>query len=191
MKSLRYALLLPFFQLTVAVTCHIYDAHVYRAGVLRDRAVDNMIYLDQHIPAWPGRVKQGINFPAVVLAWPVDMGVLIYGYNSEFTAFGIYPQDLAFFAGVVLLWGWIGSQIDKRRRPITKKPWPVKISVAGSLSGLVFGAINGVYAVHLLRNEWRPERDVGAFGIFWSLALLGYFIWRLARFRIAAGVAAN
>jgi hypothetical protein len=183
MNSLKYALLLPFFQLTVAVTCHIYDAHVYRAGVLRDRAVDNMIYMDQHIPAWPGRVKQGVNFPAVVLAWPVDGGVPFYDHNSDFTLVVVDRKDLAFFAGVVLLWGWIGRQIDERRSRIPKKPWPRKIGIAGTLCGLAFGALNAVYAVHLLRSQWRPERDIGVFGVFWSIALLAYFSWKLARCR--------
>jgi hypothetical protein len=115
---------------------------------------------------------------------PVVTGIPIYVHNSDFTAVIVYRKDLAFFAGVALLWGWIGYQLDARRRQGPKKPWPRKIGIAGSLCGLVFGSLNGVYAVHLLRSEWRPERDVGVFGVFWSLALLWYFIWRLARVHV-------
>jgi hypothetical protein len=45
----------------------------------------------------------------------------------------------------------------------------------------VFGILSGAYALQMTASKWHPDREIGAFGIMWSLALIAYFAWGLAQ----------
>jgi hypothetical protein len=47
--------------------------------------------------------------------------------------------------------------------------------------GFVFGILSGAYAFQMTASKWHPDRQIGAFGIMWSLALIAYFSWGLAQ----------
>jgi hypothetical protein len=187
----RWKWLLPIVQLVLALTCHFYDPYVYRVRARRDRAVNNTEYLFQHSPAWAERISQGINFPALVLAYPFrNESNAVYERNSVYTLIWISPGDIAFFVGILLFWYWLGLTLDERSGPSPKTIWPSRPRMAGLVGGIAFGILTGVYAGQKIGGGLHPERQIGAFGIVWALALTAYFTWRFIR-ALSAGKGAN
>jgi len=182
MKRVHSKWLLPLVQLVLAFVCHIYGPHQYRVRAQQDRAVNNMEYLFQHSPALVERISQGINFPSLVLRYPLrNEDNAVYQHNSEYTLIWIAPKDLGFFVGIVLFWSCIGMALDGCLWRGASGIRTGKFRIAGLSCGLMFGVLNGAYAVHLITSRRLPERQVGAFGIVWFVGLVTYFGWRLAR----------
>jgi hypothetical protein len=179
MKRIHWKWLLPIVQLALALACHVYDPHAYRVRARLDRVVDNMSYRFQHSPAIAGRISQGINFPALVLDYPLRFEAnAIFERNSDYTLIWIAPKDIGFFAGIVLFWCWVGWKIDQRRGLSPIIVLPRKLTMAGLACGVAFGALTAAYAFRLSGNRWLPMRQIGACGIVWASALIGYFAWR-------------
>jgi len=173
---------LPIALLILALGCHIYEPHQYRERARLDRVTSNMEYTFQHSPASIGRLSQGINFPALVLDYPLkDQDGAIYSKNSDYTLIWIAPKDLGFFAGILVLWYWVGRSIDERLAAERRRPAPRIARIAGLICGIVFAGLTGAYAYRLVSSEWLPEREIGLFGLAWAAILSGYFGWRLGR----------
>jgi hypothetical protein len=103
MKQITWKWLLPIGLLILALVCHFYDTHEYRAGVYRDHAVNNLYYYGQHYPALVQRLSRGINFPALVLDYRLkDELEALYERNSDYTLISITPRDVGFFVAIVL-----------------------------------------------------------------------------------------
>jgi len=182
MKHTHWKWSLPAVQLALAMACHIYEPHEYRAKADRDPAFGTMQYAFQNSPAMSGRISKGINFPALTLDYPLrDEGVAVYEHNSDYNVVRIAPKDIGFFFGIVVFWHWVGRNLDRSRGRRPTHGWPRPAAIGGLICGVVFGGLTGAYAVHLMASKWRPERHIGAFGIIWSIALLIYFGWRLAQ----------
>ncbi len=191
MKRVHWKWFLPIIQLVLALACHINDPHEYRAKALRDRAVNNLEYFFQNTPALAGRISQGINFPALVLAYPFrNEDNPIYKRNGEYTLIWIAPRDIAFFFGIVLFWYWVGRTLDDRQGRRSRTTWPRYVTMAGLVCGVVFGILTGASAFLMIGSKYHPERQIGAFGIAWSLALTAYFIWRFTR-ELSRGTSSN
>jgi Na+/proline symporter len=188
MKSVSWKWFLPIFQLALALACHVYEPHEYRVRARLDRAVNNLGYVSQHTPALAGRISQGINFPAMALAYPLrNEDDAIYRRNCEYTLIWIAPRDIGFFLGVLLSWYWLGRKLDESLGRSRRAVWPRAARIAGLAGGVVFGGLTGAYAIQMIISEYRPENQIGAFGIVWSFALIAYFTWRLTQeFRAAA-----
>lgn len=182
MNSVRWRWLLPLGQLVLAVACHVYEPHQYRATARRDRAVDNMEYSFQHSPAPVGVISRGINFPALVLAYPWrNDSQALYSRNSEFTLIWIGTNDVAFFLGITIFWCWLARELDGSGTP---NPTPERIRYARLASlacGTIGGVLVGAYSMNLIGSPWRPERQIAVFGIAWTPMLIVYFTRRLIR----------
>jgi hypothetical protein len=121
-----------------------------------------------------------VNFPALVLAYPLrDETDAIYKRNSPYTLVWIAPNDIAFFAGVVLFWWWVGWKLEGRlgRRP--EAAWLRRARIVGLACGATFGILSWAYADQMIGGNWNPGRQVGVFGLVWSAGLLAYFVNRL------------
>jgi hypothetical protein len=55
--------------------------------------------------------------------------------------------------------------------------------LTGLSGGLVFGILSGTYAAQMIASEWRPENQIGIFGMAWSVALVIYFSWQVRKER--------
>jgi len=181
-KRVKWKWFLPMIQLALALACHIYEPHEYRAKALQDRAVNNIEYTFQHSPALAGRISKGMNFPALVLAYPFRRATrVIYEHNSEYTLIWVDFKDLVFFFGTVLLWFLVGRRLDTSLGRSSTVVLPYGVRVTGLFCGAVFAIMTGAYAIQQMASKWRPENQIGAFGIVWSLSLMIYFFWQLTR----------
>ena len=182
MTRVRWKWLLPVAQLALALTCHVYGPHEYRAALQRERAVNDPAYYGQNYPAPAERISHVINFPALTLVYPLtEFDHPVLKRNTEYTLIWVTPHDLGFFVGIVLFWYLIGKRLDDRARPSEGSKWPRKMRIAGLLCGCLFGILTGAYAVQMIASTLRPERQIGATGIAWGVALFSYFGWQLTR----------
>lgn len=182
MKRVRWSWFLPIALLIVAVAGHIYGPHQYRVTARRRGVVNNPEYHFQHFPAMAERVSQGINFPALVLAYPWRNDYsIVYEHNSAYTLIWFEHRDISFYVGVVLFWLCVGTKLDGTRGRFRRAIWSRRATVVGLACGAAFGLLTGAYALQMTAMEWRPYREIGAFGIVWSLALISYFAWRMKR----------
>lgn len=182
MRRVKWKWLLPIVQLALAVACHVYDPHLYRVIAERDGGGRNLEYFDQHFPALAGRVSQGLSFPALVLKYPIrNVEGVIFEHNSDYTFVRISTEDVGFFLGIVLFWFWVGMRLEEGLGRSRKRVWPYRARVVGLGCGVLFSLLTGAYAVQMIGSKWRPERQIGMFGIVWAVALCLYFVWRLTR----------
>jgi hypothetical protein len=196
MKRVNWKWLLPIVQLALALACHVYETHEYRAerragaGSHRDPAVtgepiyeSGLEYYVQNSPALAERISQGINFPALVLDYPFRdaYAPVIYERNSAYTYFSICPRDLGFFLGIVLFWYWVGATLDGSRGRNPRIAWPRKARLAALAGGVVFGILTAAYADEMIASNGLPYRQIGAVGMAWASALIAFFGWRLTR----------
>lgn len=185
MNFFRWKWILPLLQLLFASVGLVYGPHQFRETARR-RGIsgDNntVEYFSQNFPAPVERISKGINFPALVLAYPLrGYDNAIYSKNTAYTLVWISPRELGFLAGIVAFWYWVGRKLDQSQRP---NPTIVRYRasrMAALVCGFAFAILTGAYALHMSISEWRPERHIGAFGIVWSLVLLVYFAWRSSR----------
>jgi len=178
MKGFCWKYLLPSVMLMLALACHIYDPHEYRVRSLRDGVTSNLFYFGQHSPAWAGRISRGLNFPALVLAYPFrDATQTIYDSGDvDHILIMISPADVSFFIGIMFFWSCTGWIIDQRGASVFRSP---VVSFVGLAGGIVFGLATGAYAAPMVASKWFPERIIGGFGILWAAVLIGYFGRRL------------
>ena len=182
MKPMRWKWALPLVLLAFAFVCHIYEPHEYRVGLYRDRAFNNPSYYGQRHPAWVGRISKGINFPALVLAYPLrNEENAIFERNSSYTLIWISPSDIGFFVGVVLFWCWVGARLDRSKAQTRETSLPHVLRIGLLACGLVFGLFTAAFANQMLDTQFLPERQVGVFGVAWSCALVAYFGLSLGR----------
>jgi hypothetical protein len=185
-KKLRWNWFLPVAQLIFAFAALVYGPHQYKVrelevGVSGD---NNMLeYSAQNFPAPVERISNGINFPALTLAYPLrnyNVNELFF-YANNYTFVRIYFKDIGFFLAILVFWYWVGRKLEQSQRHGTGTTRPRWMRVAGVSCGLVFGILTGTYAVQMLVRDWhwRPERQIGSCGIVWSLALVVYFVWRV------------
>lgn len=171
--------LLPIAMLIFAFFCNIYNVHQYRIQARRDRAVNNVEYLWQHYPAPAERISQALNFPALILDYPLrNEGDAIYERNSSYTLIWIAPREIGFFVAVFLFWHGAGRMLDwryERNRAIGSRA----LRIAGLVAGLLFGICTGVYAEQMISLKWLPMREIGFCGCAWAIVLFAYFAWRL------------
>jgi hypothetical protein len=147
-----------------------------------------------YYPPLAGRVRQVINLPARLLSdflraqvrtspalgitWPLGDDPWYPRDGTTVYYFGL--QEAAFFAGVVLLWLYIGIKIDRfirNRQFVTRRIF---------LPSLIFELVIALLlALWLLLDCLRvikgdqccpPERQIAFFGLVWPLALLVYVI---------------
>jgi hypothetical protein len=188
MKGLRWKWVLPGLQLTFAAFCLFYGPHQFRLRARRDGvAGDNNVleYSAQNAPAPIERVSKAMNFPALVLAYPVkERDNAIYFHNSDYALVWISPKEIGFFIGIALFWYWVGTRFDRRMRgsgAAKPRSWSLSITELGC--GLLFGILTGAYALRMLieTGQFRPERQIAVCGIIWSAILIAYFTSRLTR----------
>ena len=174
---------LPVLQLALAVACHLYDPHEFRVQFMFHGAADLQEYFSQHFPAHAGRLEKAINFPALVLNYPLSKKTypILYRRNSEYTYIVIYPADISFFLWIVLFWYWVGWKLDQRRKRGPGTSLPNWVRIFGPSCGVLFGVLTGLYAISMAAGRWRPYQQIGAAGILWSIALTVYFTRQLTR----------
>ncbi len=184
MKYLRWQWFVPLLQLLIAFGAWVYEPYEYRLQATRDGiSGDNNVltYFYQHHPAPVLSVSWGINFPALVLAYPFRKytNELFY-YRNSYTHMSLTPWMVGFFVGVAVLWWWIGWRLDRmlgRNRVTPRSRWT---TTAELMCGFLFGVLSAVYATQIVRQDWqlRPERPIAVGGMVWSLVLLAYSGWR-------------
>jgi hypothetical protein len=181
MTHIGWKWFLPVLQLALAVACHVYEPHEFRVQARLDGTVDNPWYYFQHSPALAGRLEEAINFPALVLNYPLrkKANPIIYERNSAYGYIVIYPGDISFFLWIVLFWYWVGWKLDQRKEPCPGTHLPNWVRIVGLWCGAGFGALTGVYGIWMVAGRWRPYQQIGAAGILWSIALISYFTRQL------------
>jgi hypothetical protein len=181
MKRIHWTWSLPIIQLTFALACHIYAPHEYRVEAHRSHG-GTLEYWSRHWPSPSGRVSLGINFPALVLNYPLrNEETVIYNRNSEYAYIRIATKDLGFFVCVVLFWYWVGERLDEAQGRNSGRTWPRAVRIAGLTCGVGFGVLTGAYADQMINTSWPPPLQIGAAGFVWAWALTSYFTWRLSR----------
>jgi len=188
MRRIVWRRVLPVAQLTFALACHIYEPHQYRVRAKLDRAVSNMDYTFQESPAPIGRVSLGINFPAMVLAFPLrNEDRPLYRHNCDYTLIWISVRDIGVFTGIVLFWYCIGWILDEQASP--PGSWRRSARICGWCVGVVLGFLTGIYALSLLVSESLSQRQIGMAGIAWAILLIPFCTWRAAiQVRLLTGV---
>jgi hypothetical protein len=183
MRRVAWRWLLPVLQLAFALAAHIYKPHEYRVRARARHVTSNLEYFFQNSPALSGRFSQGINFPAMVLDYPLrSRQHAMYEYIDEDTLiFLISGSDIGFFFGIVIFWHWVGRMIDSRLGTRAATTWSRPARIAGLACGFVFGVLTAAYAGEMIASEYRPLRQIGAFGIVWAAVFVAYFGWRLAK----------
>lgn len=181
MRHIGWKWFLPVLQLALAVACHLYDPHEFRVQFMLHGAADLQEYLSQHFPAPAGRLEKAINFPALVLNYPLRKKTypILYEHNSEYTYIVIHPADVSFFLWIVLFWFWVGWRLDQLKGPGTRTHLPNWVWIIGQWCGALFGALTGAYAIWMVAGRWQPYQQIGAAGILWSIALTTYFARQL------------
>ncbi len=180
MRRIHWQWVLPLVQVLLASAGIVYGPHEYRARAQRDRVVSTLKYYSQHYPAVSQRVVYGISFPALVLAYPLrNEDNAIYKHNSGYTLIWVTPKDIGFSLGIVLFWFWVGRMVDRSRSPGAASTRTRATTLVGSVCGIGFGLLTGAYAVQMTVSPLQPDKQIGAFGIAWSITLMGYFGRRL------------
>jgi len=183
MKRMKWKWVLPVAQLVLAFGCHLYEPHEYRVGRPGGASTE---YFFQHSPALIGRISRGINFPALVLDYPLqDKTDAIYSNNTEFTLIWISLSDVGFFIGIVIFWHWVGGVFERRKQEGLRGTRSREMSIANLVCGNAFAVLTGIYAYQMSSSRWLPQRQIGIFGLLWAAVLLIYFVWGFARFRIS------
>jgi hypothetical protein len=185
MRRIRWKWFLPVTQLVFAMAALIYGPFEFKNRLLQDGAAgdNNMLeYNGQHFPAPIERASKAINFPALVLAYPLRgyENQLLF-YRNNYTFVRVSPRDVGFFGGVVIFWYWVGWKMDQSQGRSPKITRSRRATIAGLMCGFVLGILTSACALQLLIQDWhwRPERQIGAFGIVWSVALVAYFTGQL------------
>lgn len=114
MKRIRWKWFLPIMQLIFASAALVYGPPEYRArlrldGVLGDNNV--LEYFNQNTPAPVERASYGINFPALVLDYPLMKYTKdLFYYSNDYTYIHITPRGVGFFVGIAIFWYWGGEE---------------------------------------------------------------------------------
>ena len=185
-RSYRYwKYFLPVAQLLLALFGSVYGPRQYKAELVANRVSgDNNVleYFFQHYPATVERISSGINFPAMVLAFPFrDSHSVIYERSIGQLLIWISPKEISFFVAILVFWYWVGSKLDRRKDGRTRDSSARITKVAELVCVFTFAVLTAAYAIQLITSEWMPYRQIGMFGIPWSLVLLSYFGWSLRR----------
>jgi hypothetical protein len=126
-----------------------------------------------------------MSFPAMAATFPVRFAP--WWARARFKVYREEPlivldaEDFAFFVAVGVLWYWIGAKVDRLRGRGQSVEHSKAMSVALAATGFLFavgvGAVATIYA--MLTDADKPLKQVGPFGLVWSVMLLCYFSWRL------------
>ena len=142
--------------------------------------MNNPEYTFQHSPAPVGIISREVNFPALVLAYPLrNEGQAIFKRNGDYTLIWIGVNDLGFFIGIVFFWYGVARIQARNPEESLTAAWATKAKTAGLACGAIFGVLTGAYAIQMASTRWRPEREIGTFGVVWALVLIAYFVRRL------------
>ncbi len=179
MIRIRWRWWLPSAQLALALAFLLLEAHQHRPQSPRNTFL-GLEYAPQLFPAPAGRISQGINFPALVIDFPLRHQTRrVFEHDTEYAYVDVSLRDLGFFAGIVLFWYGVGRGLDSRRSRWASEHRAVRI--AGPALGVAFAVLTGVYADYLIGVENQPDRQIGVCGIAWSCVLITLFAWQLAR----------
>jgi hypothetical protein len=185
MKYVRWRWFLPLVQLLFASFSLIYGPHQYKQislarGVFGDNNV--LDYSLQNDPSPIERASYAINFPALVLDYPLrDEHRELFTYGNDYTFVAVDPREIGFFLGIAIFWYWAGSKLDHRLGHGSMLVHSRGLRTATRACGLLFGVLIGAYAFEIVVRDWqlRPERPIGVCGIAWALGLTSYFAGEL------------
>jgi len=184
MKRIRWVVVLPLLQLSLATALFVYEPFQWWKGVRARGCCGTVEYFVQNYPAPAQRISNAINFPVLLFSTGVvlpdaltahDLPLVEWEVGGEKSWFTF--MDRRFFLGVAILWLWVGAKIDARLRR-TPPRLPRISRIAGAMLGSVYACVVGYAAVMAFRSA-RPFRQIGPVGLAWCVILLVYFIWRL------------
>ena len=130
-------------------------------------------------PAPAERVSLAINFPAAVVADLLTLPFPIQLYQSGHRFLSL--RDLVFFGSTGVFWYWVTSIVIRRktRGDLRNLKRPHRIGLL--VCGVLFALFEGILALEWLfsKSSTPPYREVGPFGLLWSVALAAYFVWKM------------
>ncbi len=180
MIRIRWRWCLPVAQVILALALHVYESREHRHGAY-SAPLFGLRYNPNFSPAPAGRLSLGINFPAVVLAYPFrNVYGTVFADDTEYTNIYIQVRDLYYFSGVAVFWWLVGLGLDRRRQH-SQRRWSRKARFAAKACGLGFGLLCLVFAQSMIRATYEPQRDIGLCGLVWSCGLIAFFTWQLVR----------
>jgi hypothetical protein len=122
-----------------------------------------------------------VNFPALVLAFPLHQAGTVYGYLTDWGFIWVTAEDLGIFAGVVLFWYLVGAAMDRHFGHYSGVRLNRTARVATFVGGIGFGVLTAVYADYLPGDYFEGPRQIGACGLVWAAILFIWFARRLMR----------
>lgn len=181
MHRVRWRIILPIFQLLLAVVLFVYSFAQYRAVI---RAVGGGVGLEFHERHWPPtseRLSRAINFPVTAVMVPLNFVNALnrwqYEYQNKQQEYWVLTAyDGIYFVGVSLLWYWIGKRIDE----FSWKSRPIETGVA-----FLLGASCLALTSYCLFSSHCPPpfKQIVTCGLIWAVALLGYACLQVQRSR--------
>ena len=187
MARIKWAVILPLVQFSLALSLYYYEPHEYlKAVAAREQQThsqnvqSSLTFWEQHWPHTAGVLLRGINYPALVVSTGFDFRSRAPLYSNELRE--LYLKAVAFFLFILLLWYFIGLLIDKKDWRSTERARSKRhMQVFAYAVGVIVGVL-GIYVAisRLVHGSMLVhERDVFICGITWSILLLTYFIPRL------------
>ncbi len=133
----------------------------------------------RNVPAPAERVSLALNYPAAILAGPLNILFPRPLYETRLRL--LSPKDLAFFGWTGVLWFWLTSKLYRSRSTPTRLRMSRSLRLSGIVFGLIFALFMGAIGFETLANRLSttPERQVAPFGLLWSIGFTVYFGWKL------------
>ena len=181
--NLSWRCALPVVQLAAALAALLYAPYQYRA---RPHAIFDDSGLVAFQRNWPPpvlRILYAVNFPGLAVAIPVRYArwsdVPLVHRQEPFIWLSV--EDTVFLIGVVVLWYWLGTMLDRRLGCRGIRQRSKLITIIGLMIGCLLSLGLGALAVYftLLTDVLKPYKQIGPFGVMWSALLLFCFARRL------------
>jgi hypothetical protein len=193
MRNIRWKFALPILQLIIAICVWLYIPFQFdremrgRMGILPEQTPGRILGLsaqafDFYFPPLAGRVLYAINFPAYEISNELQrFDLLRSAPNLRFTIedkqtelpvrYILGIRELTFFAGVFLLWLWVGFEIDVFQQKGRHKGRP-RASALQFVQPVIIFAVGTLLTIRSVRclehpNCAVPQRIIVAVGLIW------------------------
>lgn len=182
---LKWSWILCIAQGILAIVLSYYEPYQFRNSIQEtkrssgsERIELGLDFYQRHWPPPCGIALRAINFPPLVLSDAFDLLPHTPLFSNDLRQ--IYTRDIAFIIWVFIFWYVVGTIADNREwRTETRAQRPI-LHVVVYATGLVIGLVGGYLAVTQLihGNGATPENQLSAFGLAWSILLVGYITSR-------------
>lgn len=194
MKLLRWKIVLPVVQLALAVCLWLYSPFQLKKDILRDLPANHTggiglesEALEHYRPPLAGQFLYVMNFPAYCLTIEAVHSYYVrtipsfdFSFGNPLNRIGGYffgVREVVLFGGIFILWFWVGSKIDERRKRPAQVPsryLGLKLIEAAILIALTVLTLYRSLTWLSVVNCPPPKRTIAEFGLVWPAIFLIY-----------------